>query len=180
MILTFVDRNGAESGSWIWRVALLAVGIALLWTAAYSQRLDQRLSHLIRWMLGRWTQLDVRDYASLLHLGGEYAVMELQVQPSDWLAERTLAELRLRDEGVLVLGIQTADGQYVGAPTKNTRLHRGDTVLLYGRDRSLAALDQRGQHIGGELAHLDAVAEQKVIEQEVDREQDSREGRGDV
>ncbi len=175
VILTFVDQDGAGLLRWIFRLALLIAGISMLWTAAYSKWLDRRLSRLIRWALGRWTTLDVRDYSSLLHLGGEYAVMELQVQSEDWLADHTLAELRLREEGVLVLGIQPADGQYVGAPTRNTRLHPGDTVILYGRDKTLAELDERDRQIGGKLAHLDAVAEQRRIERDTEQKQDARE-----
>lgn len=174
MILTFV--NGAdENPNWPLRFVLLVGGIAALWTASYSRWLDRHLSRVIRWMLKRFTDLDVRDYANLLHLGGEYTVMELQVQQDDWMAERTLAELRLREEGVLVLGIQPADGQYLGAPTAKTRIHSGDTVLLYGRDQGLKALDRRGKRIGGQLAHLDAVAEQRRVEKKAESMQQERE-----
>ncbi len=177
MILTFVDQKEVGLIGWLTRIALLVAGIAVLWTAAYSQWLDNRLSHVISWALSRWTQLDVRDYANLLHLGGEYGVMELQVQPEDWLADHTLLELRLREEGVLVLGIQPADGAYIGAPTRNARIRPGDTLVLYGRGNNLAALDERRRHIGGQLAHLDAVAEQRRIEEESERELEARHAR---
>lgn len=174
MILTFVDDEERPTSRTV-RAGLLIGGIALLWTAAYSKWLDRHLSRLIRWALDCYSDLDVRDYASLLHLGGEYAVMELQVQADDWLADRTLAELGLRDEGVLVLGIQPTDGGYVGAPTRNTRLVPGDTVVLYGRDKKLADLDQRGRKMSGELAHQDAIAEQRQIERETEAAQKARE-----
>ncbi len=177
MILTFVDKDDGGAGAWLLRFALLIGGVAILWTAAYSQWLDQRLSRLIRWALARWTSLDVRDYASLLRLSGEYTVTELQVEPEDWMADCTLEELRLREEGVLVLGVQPTDGPYVGAPTANTRIGPGDTVLLYGREKNLAALDQRVGHIGGQREHLDAVAEQRRIERDTEREQNEREKR---
>ncbi|MCO6437562.1 MAG: TrkA C-terminal domain-containing protein [Phycisphaerae bacterium] len=180
MILTFVDPRNSES-SLLLRAAVIVAGIAVLWTASYSKWLDQHLSRIIRWALARWTDLDVRDYASLLHLGGDYSVMELLVQPNDWMSGRTLAELGLREEGVLVLGIQPRSDAYVGAPTRNTRIHPGDTMLLYGRDRTLASLDRRKKEIGGQLAHVDAVAEQRRIEEETDRTLEKRErSLGDV
>lgn len=45
-------------------------------------------------------------------LSGSYAVSELAVDPQDWLANRTLGELGLRDEGVAVLGITRTGGHY--------------------------------------------------------------------
>ncbi len=174
MILTFVGRDDSEP-NYLLRAGLLIGGIALLWTAAYSRWLDRHLHRLIRWTLARFTDLDVRDYANLLHLGGDYGVMELHVERDDWMADQTLVDLRLRDEGVLVLGIQPANGEYVGAPTRNTRIVPGDTVVLYGRDKNLKSLDRRSRRIGGQLAHLDAVSEQRRIEQETETSQQTRE-----
>jgi Trk K+ transport system NAD-binding subunit len=61
--------------------------------------------------LKRYTDLDTRDYAGLLHLAGEYAMMELKVQEGSWLAKRPLQDLRLPEEGILVLGITQPDGR---------------------------------------------------------------------
>ena len=173
-MLTFVDTRDTSTSGWLWRVAVLVIGIALLWTAAWSRWLDRRLSRLIKSLLRRWTDLDVRDYSSLLHLGGEYAVAELQAQKDDWLADQSLADLRLRDEGIVVLGIQTPDGEYHGVPTRKTRIRAGDSVLLYGRQASLAALDTRGKHVGGKLAHIEAVSEQKQRERQADEKEQAR------
>ena len=81
---------------------------------AHSRWVDQRLSQLITWTLRRWTELEIRDYAELLHLSGDYAVAELLVNSGDWLTRRTLAELKLTDEGVLVLGVEKPGGEYLG------------------------------------------------------------------
>ena len=89
--------------------------------------------------------------------------MELKVRPGGWLAERTLDELRLPDEGVLVLGIVRRDGSYVGAPRGETRPQAGDTVLLYGRSPILADLDRRRADTGGERAHRTAIEEQRRV-----------------
>ena len=48
----------------------------------------------------------VCDYAGLLRLSRGYVVSELLVGDQDWLAERKLKELRLTDEGILVLGVE--------------------------------------------------------------------------
>lgn len=172
-ILTFV--NTAHSESWLLRTVVLVASIAALLTIAQSQWVDRRLSRVIRFLLKRWTDIEVRDYARLLHLGGEYQITELQVQEGDWLAGRTLQELRLPQEGVMVLGIELPNGEYVGTPLSTRPSEAGQILLLYGRDRALAKLDTRRPGVGGELAHGEAIAEQKKVETEEARKQDERE-----
>lgn len=173
LILTFISVG--EARDWIFRLVFLVLGLATLWTLASSPWVDRHLSRLITWALKRWTQLDVRDYAHLLHLAGEYGVIELQVESGDWMAEKNLAELNLADEGALVLGIQRANGSYTGAPTGRTVVHSGDTLIVYGRSPMLADLDSRRAGVGGDLAHQEAVAKHRHVSQE--RETGERNGR---
>jgi Trk K+ transport system NAD-binding subunit len=72
-----------------------------------------------------------------LHLAGEYQVTEMQVEAKNWMADRTLSELRLRDEGILVLGITRTDGTFIGVPTGETPLKPYDSMILYGRASTL-------------------------------------------
>lgn len=66
--------------------------------------------------LGARSAFTGADYASLMHLAGEFRLVELYVEPDDWLAERTLQETDLRHEGVLVLGVRRDGGHSIGAP----------------------------------------------------------------
>ncbi|HVW31820.1 MAG TPA: TrkA C-terminal domain-containing protein [Acidimicrobiia bacterium] len=140
------------------RAGVLIAGLAIVIAAARSQRVDQWLSRVIARWLDRHTDLDVRDYAGLLRVAGPYSVKELQVEAQDWLAGRTLGELRLRDEGVVVLGIVCGDGQYLGAPGKETELQAGDQLVLYGHDDTLADLDCRTDDADGAARHQEAAA----------------------
>jgi len=56
------------------------------------------------------------DYDSLLNLSGDYEVITIKVKRDSWLAERELIDLRLSDEGVLVLAIRREDGYFIGSP----------------------------------------------------------------
>lgn len=76
-------------------------------------------------MLRRYTDLEAGDADRLLHLSGGFAVSELAVGAGDWMAERTLGELGLREEGVAVLGISRTGGRYLGAPVGSTRVFSG-------------------------------------------------------
>ena len=170
LVLTFIIGRRATgwTGDLWFRVGLLAVGLGTLWLVAHSQWVDRRLSRVIEWALRRWSRLEVSDYASLLHLAGGYAVVELHVEPNDWMANRPLGELRLNDEGILVLGIQKPDGGYYGAPRGHYRPEPDDTLVLYGPRLTLQDLDQRRADRSGNWRHHLSVERQVVAELEED------------
>jgi K+/H+ antiporter YhaU regulatory subunit KhtT len=146
-----------SAGDRVTRGAVLVAGLAFVYAVSASNRVDRRLSKLIGAALARYTDLDVRDYAALLHVAGEYEVKEMLAAPEAWITGRTLGDLRLRDEGVLVLGIVRADGSYLGVPTKETRVDAGDTLILYGRDGTFVDLTERQAGAAGDRAHEMAV-----------------------
>lgn len=145
-----------DTGDVARRSVLLITGLAVVYALSLSKAVDRRLSRVIGRILARFTDLDVRDYASMLRITGEYAVEEMLAQPGDWLVDRPLGELRLKDEGILVLGIVRSDGSYVGAPGKDTCIHAGDTVILYGRDACCKELTARVAGTPGDQAHREA------------------------
>ena len=155
VMLLFLASSGPAG--WIPRVATLVAGIGVLWIASTSAWVDRQLSHAVEWALRRWTNLDVRDYVSLLHLGREYGVVEFEVPADSWLAGRRLEELDLRAEGALVLGIERPDGAYVGVPRGPTYIRHNDTVIVYGRSTLLEELDGRVAGSAGDVAHAAAV-----------------------
>lgn len=165
--------GSAAAGSRVTRGLVLVGGLVLVYVASSSRRVDRRLSKVVGGALARYTDLDVRDYAALLHVSGEYEVKEMLADAESWLAGRTLGDLRLKDEGVLVLGVVRADGAYLGVPNRDTRIEAGDTVILYGRDGVFAELTARPRGPEGEAAHARAVAVQnEVAEREEDEDDD--------
>jgi hypothetical protein len=103
IILSFTRSQSSQQASV--RLVLLVAGMLFLLWLANSRRFDSYLSRLISRVLHRWTDIDVRDYAALLQISGNYGIHELHVQEGDWLAGKTLGEMTLRDEGAAVLGI---------------------------------------------------------------------------
>lgn len=152
-----------QTGYPLWaRLALLAGGVAMLWAVAASKVVERYVNRWTFKLLRRYTNLEVRDYANLMHLGGEYGINELRIKQGDWLADKPLKELRLTSEGMVALGISRADGSYVGAPHADTVPHVGDTMIVYGRTDRLAELDTRRADPRGVLRHVEAIADQKV------------------
>ena len=168
--------NMSEGDTVYLRLIILFSGLILLWLVASSKWVDRRLSSLISWSLQRFTRLDVQDYAGMLHLAGEYQVVELQVKPEDWIADHELKELRLRDEGIMILGITRKSGTYIGAPMGDTRIQPYDILILYGRVSALTNLDERKRGWGGDYQHVQEVSKQmEVVREQAEEDPAERE-----
>lgn len=166
VVISFTGVRGTADS--LARLGVLFGGIALIYGLARSRLFDRWMSRAIERMLKRFTTLDVRDYARLLRITGEWNVAELLVGEDNWLAHRRLEELDLPHEGILVLGIVRKNGHYVGAPKGSAPLVPGDTVVVYGRDDTIADLDARQTGPRGEAARS---ASRSEYEQEVAEQQ---------
>jgi len=169
---------GGSATSFVARALILGCGLALLWAISVSKWIDRQLSSLIAWALKRWTRLEVWDYPSLLQLSAGFTVTEIEVAEGDWVAGKSLVQLRLGDEGVQVLGIRRADRAYIGAPTGRTHIRRGDTLVVYGLVEHIAEIHQRRADAAGDLAHEQRVHEQARLLEEQHR-QDRSDNRDD-
>lgn len=171
LMLSFVG-NGSEGGggSWWLRGVTLIGGVAALWFVSQSVWVDKTINRLVEWALRRWTDLEIRDYSNLLHLSHGYMVVEMVVEPDDWLTQKDLGSLRLSEEGVLVLGVERTTGPYLGAPRGDTHLQAGDVVILYGPNEVLANLDEREAGAGGNWDHHRAVDKQLKTQAEQKKE----------
>lgn len=145
----------AEAGAGLMRAGLLAGGLAAIYLVSKSHRVDQRMSHLIGRILSAHTDLEIRDHDRLLRLAGDYSVQEMSIEDSSWLADRRLGELRLRDEGVIVLGVIRPDGSYRPVPASETAVHPGDTLIVYGHDDAVEGLGSRPAGPAGDAAHAE-------------------------
>jgi hypothetical protein len=151
LVLSFAGTSGVQQPAI--RLAALVLGLIALWLIGRSDWVDRTLSRLIERAITRWTDLDARDYVRLLHVHDDYSVAEILVEAGEWLEGRHLGDLELGGEGVVILGIHTVDGGYIGAPTGRTLLREGDTLLTYGRTDALDELQDRRAGAPGDRAH---------------------------
>lgn len=180
LLLSFAQTSG--SGDAASRIFILAGGLFLLFRLASTGWADRALSRVTERALRRWTDLTVFDYAGLLRMTGDWEVGELEVAEGSWLADQSLADLRLPEEGVQCLGIERSDGRWIGAPGRQTKLHVGDVAVLYGRRETLARLDERRRDPAGELDWVRSqvdFTEQYLEQQELDREAEEAAGDDD-
>ena len=174
------DDTGSHGFMVTYRLLWLVLGLLLLWMLAASKWVDRQLSRLIGWALTRFTRLEVQDYHGLLRMSEGYTARELEVHPGDWVVARNLADLRLTDEGVQVLGIRRTNGDYVGTPTGSTFIRRDDTLVVYGRTAHLEELHRRKAGDAGDEAHKKRIAEQRKVLEAIEEQEGQRDARDDA
>lgn len=153
LLLSFLGAGQATSQ----RILVLAIGVAGLWFLSRNKAFNRILTPVIEKLLSRYTSLDLRDYVSLLHLREDYRIAEIDIREHTWLANKSLQDLDLAEEGVLVLGVKRTGEEYIGVPPADLCLRPKDLLILYGRKHRLDELSRRES--GNQEAHDEAMIE---------------------
>lgn len=169
LLITFLHKD-ESSLPWYFNVAILAGGVSILWIVSSSKLVDKWLTKVINKFMRTFTNIQTRDYASLLKLTGEYEVTELNVRKNDWIEGKTLLESNLRNEGITVLGIERLNGIYIGAPNRDVKIKEGDNLIIYGSQTSIQKLDVREKGRKGNLDHEKAKAIHEKVKQKQKQE----------
>ena len=156
----FLDSDVGRGGI-LTELMWLALGLLLIWLIARSKWLDEQMFRIVGMALKKFTRLEVYDYQGLLQLSDGFAVVEQTVQADDWIVGRSLAEMRLTMEGIQVLGIRRADGDFVGTPIGSTYIRNGDKLVLYGEGEDVSGLCARKAGVEGDEAHEKKCEEQR-------------------
>lgn len=175
LMVSLMSTSSASSHKQVVVLSLLAAGLGTLWMISRNRWVERHLNRVIAWVLKRFTDLDVRDYVALLELSRGYAITEMIVEAGDWLADKSLASLRLSDEGILVLSVRARDGKVQGTPRGEDEIHAGDTLILYGNIEDIEKLDRRRAGRSGDKEHRAAVKEQIEYEEAVRQDPDLEE-----
>ncbi len=160
VMISFSSTFGQNLRYQLLMLLILSIGLLLLWYLSTSRWVERQLNKVIARALKQFTDLDVRDYVSLLQLSDGYGVSEMLVEPGHWLTKGPLTDLRLSDEGILVLGIHRPDGRYTGIPRALDSISAGDTIIIYGNLENIGQLDRRRAGHAGDQQHAAQVQQQ--------------------
>lgn len=152
VILTFVqnDKNWIEtvfhvndSAASFLKIGLILAGIIVVAVFFRLKLVKKLLEHLIQLSLDKLHQVRAMDYETVLRSKDGYAVMQFEIEKDHHLIGRTLAGAKLSQEGVLVLGIERATGEYIGATHSTTEIQIGDMLTVYGNEGSIVSTLER-------------------------------------
>lgn len=133
---------------------LLIGGILLLFLTTRSRKLERLLDRIIVWFLKRFTDLRPKYFERMMVIMDDFEVTEVSVRDNPWLRDSTLAELRLPEEGLLILGVIQKNERYNGVPRGEYRIHPEDRLIIYGQADQIANLTQRRDKLEGREKHL--------------------------
>ncbi len=141
---------GVTEGASVTKLATLGLGLLAVYLLASSSVVDHLMCGATSWLLRRYTSLETRDFTSLLHLGGEYTIAEIQVGHDHELAGRSVASAVPHSCGLVVLGVSRDDGSFLGLPAGETVIRSHDTLVVYGKPTEVSDLDAGGIEVAGE------------------------------
>lgn len=133
-----LDFNERHLESWA-RIGLVVLGLGGLGLVSCSRAVNRAIRWSVERMVRRARATHALDYEELLRLRAGYEVVEATLEPSHPAVNAPLHESRPRGTGVTVLGLTRAGGEFIGAPTADTLLSAGDTLVVYGRRDAIDA-----------------------------------------
>jgi len=138
-------------------IIVFLTGLGFLLFLTLSKATDKYMRRIIQKFFREYTNLVVHDYENLLCLNGKFILAEIPVEKDNWLENKTLAEARLDEEGVLVLGVRKTSGEYIGIPQDDTIFKSGDLITLYGHSEQINDINSRSIGHKGELRHIEGI-----------------------
>ena len=163
LVVTFAQPHTLDP--WL-KILFLLIGVVLLFTADRVPAVQKLMDRLVTRALEHTTALDIVDYEELLNLDKGYAVAHVTVEEGSWMAHNALRDLRLADEGMLVLAIERESGAVVATPSADTLLHVGDRLLSYGRGDVLSNIGSRLAGEDGDRGHALAARKHRLVQVE--------------
>lgn len=143
LILTLLKSN--PSGYVEVLMLVLLVGGAIAFGLLLNVRwVKKPLDRVMKRFLKSAGVVKALDYDVLLNIREGFAVTEVEILEGHLSAGKTLRESHPSDLGIIVLGIQTRDGSFIGAPDKEARLEVGDVAMVYGSEEAIAKYSEIG------------------------------------
>jgi len=161
LMLTFINTGEQGTKTSIMRLAIILGFLGILWSLSKSKWFEKKLVKIINKALEKFTTLKVTDYVELLNLTKDYEITVLTIKEGHWMENKKVGSLKLRQEGLNLIGIQRMKGTYLGTPNGETEIQTGDELILYGRKKTLKNLEKRKRNLMGEREHQKAVKEQE-------------------
>lgn len=157
-----VGFSQQEDESLLERFLLMICGLLMLLLLSNSKFLNRFLNSFLQVVFEYIPALRIHDYEALLRVDKGFSISHVVVDPGSWMAGKSLRELALIAEGILVLSIDRNEGATLATPGPNTVLKDFDQLLVYGHEKGIEGLCQRHEGEGGIQAHELAVEKQRL------------------
>lgn len=161
LVITFVGQTGVNLA---FRGLSLFVGVGTIFFLSKSRLVSHVLKRVIKKALKTWTHVRIYDYEELLGLANDYIISRIVVSTTNWMVDRTLKDLHLEQEGILIISIyrkQSGKEKFIGIASGDVEVRNGDILVCYSRSENAKALARRPQGPDGDKEHNEYVAAEK-------------------
>ncbi|OQX80689.1 MAG: potassium transporter TrkA [Candidatus Omnitrophica bacterium 4484_70.1] len=165
LVLTFIGQTQEVV---IIRGVILLVGLLGIFVFARSSHLYNIMKKIICRFLKNWQTLNVYDYEELLGLNRGYMITKIVVKEDSWLSNKKLKDLKLEQEGLMVLSIyRNVEGgrKQIGLPSGDTEIKPHDVLVCYSRSSVSRDLARRVKGVEGDREHERKVDEERLLAQ---------------
>jgi hypothetical protein len=125
------ERGIGMTFAWLGMIGLVFFAFSLFFKLRF---ISIPVDRLMRTTLEKAGLKRIVDYDYLLNLEDGFCVYDGKIKEGHPWVGKELREVRPADAGVIVLGIYRENGDFVGAPKKDTTVESGDVMMVYGRD----------------------------------------------
>jgi hypothetical protein len=112
-------------------VLILAVGILLIYSLAKYKGFTRRWEHFIEGRLIKSPAFEESATEDLLHFLEGYGLVKKIVHEESSISGKSLAESKLNEKGILVLGIER-NRVWIPTPKSSEKINQGDYLVIYG------------------------------------------------
>jgi hypothetical protein len=137
VVVLSIVREDEQFATSALSIPIAIVGLVLIWIGLHSRPAERVIDWGIRLSLRKVGHIHPVDYAQMLRVHTGYSVGELIIEPGNPIASKRLDVSRPADFGLLILGIERTNGEWIGTPHKDTVIELGDKLIVYGRDEVL-------------------------------------------
>lgn len=169
LVVTFVNVNpqklilGFKINNAYFNIAIILLGLLLIFWVFTSRLFDK----LVRLILAKplealKAKIQLYDYERILGLSRGYTIGSFEVPKRHWMVNKTISELELEKEGIVVLGVYRNvhnEEEYVGTPNDDFKIHNKDKIMVYGKESLVGSLAKREKGAKG-------TKERKIAEQQ--------------
>jgi hypothetical protein len=135
----FLDHvmNADEPVSFMFRLGFIILGVGLIAVFFRLGFVKAIIEWVVKQSLEHTHAIRVMDYETVLRSNAGYAVMQVELDPSNEYIGRTLAGAQLGSKGVLILSIERKSGEQIGTPHPTSELLEGDMLTVYGHEDAI-------------------------------------------
>jgi hypothetical protein len=137
LLVTFMGSSERGLGMTFAWLGMIALGLLVVGMFFNLRVINDPVDRFMRMTLEKAGMSKVMDYDYLLNLQDGFCVYDGEIHGKHPWVGKALWQIRPADAGVIVLGIYRNNGEFIGAPKKDTIVEPEDVLMVYGRDEDV-------------------------------------------